>query len=107
MNMASAGNQRGWRVGKEGSQSALEVVLLDRTYLLPWTQFVYAEGGDDEVRLVFTTHDVLARGTGLNAMLADVAAQRLTGIDEPGRADRFGRTTIQGIRELSVEKVDS
>jgi hypothetical protein len=107
MNMALAGSQRGWRVGKERGQSALEVVLLDRTYLLPWSQFIYAEGGDDEVRLVFATHDVLARGTGLNSLLADVAAQRLIGLDGPGRADRFGSTTIRGIRELSVQKVDS
>jgi hypothetical protein len=58
MSMASAGNQRGWRIGRERSQIALEVVLLDRMYVLPWAQFLYAEGGDDEVRLVFATHDV-------------------------------------------------
>ena len=107
MNMALAGNQRGWRIGKERGQSALEVALLDRTYLLPWSQFIYAEGGDDEVRLVFATHDVLAKGTGLNTLLADVGAQRLMVLEEPGRADRFAGVTIPGIRELSVQKVDS
>src|SRR5215471_12767671 len=77
MSMASAGDRRGWRVGREHDQIALEVVLLERTYVLPWTQFLYAEGGDDEVRLVFATHDVLAKGTGLQAFLADLAAERL------------------------------
>lgn len=27
---------------------ALEVVLLKRTYVLPWSQFLYAEGDNDE-----------------------------------------------------------
>jgi hypothetical protein len=107
MSMASAGNQRGWRVGREHSQNALEVVLLGRTYVLPWAQFLYAEGGDDEVRLVFATHDVLARGAGLQMLLADLAAQRLVGLDEPTRAERFGAANGRSVRELSVHKIDS
>jgi hypothetical protein len=107
MSMASAGNQRGWRVGREHSQNALEVVLLARTYVLPWAQFLYAEGGDDEVRLIFATHDVVASGTGLQALLSDLAAQRLIGLDEPTRSERFGQTNSRCVRELSVRKVDS
>jgi hypothetical protein len=79
-------------------------VLLGRTYLLPWTQFLYAEGGDDEVRLVFATHDVVARGTGLSALLADVAAQRLIGVDEPSRAEKFGGDGDRRVLELTVRK---
>jgi hypothetical protein len=105
--MASAGNERGWRVGREHSQNALEVVLLERTYVLPWAQFLYAEGGDEEVRLVFATHDVLARGAGLQVLLADLAAQRLVGLDEPTRPERFGNTTSRRVRELVVHKVGS
>jgi hypothetical protein len=82
-------------------------VLLGRTYLLPWTQFLYAEGGDDEVRLVFATHDVVARGFGLGALLADVAAQRLIGIDEPGRAEKFGGAGDRRVLELTVRRVES
>ncbi len=107
MSMASAGNQRGWRVGREHSQNALEVVLLDRTYVLAWAQFLYAEGGDDEVRLVFATHDVLARGAGLQELLADLAAQRVVGLDAPARSEWFGRGAGSYIRELLVHKVDS
>ena len=107
MSAASAGNRRGWRVGNEHRQSALEVVLLHRTYLLPWAQLLYAEGGEDEVRLVFATHEVLVRGVGLAALLADLAAQRLVGLDEPTRADRFGGCPTRYVRELSVQKVDS
>jgi hypothetical protein len=107
MNMASAGNPHGWRAGREPGQNALEVVTIDRTYVLPWTQFLYAEGGNDEVRLVFATHDVLARGAGLQALLADVAAQRLVGLSEPMRAERFGAGRDGYIRELSVRRVES
>ena len=107
MSMASAGNQRGWRIGREHSQNALEVVLLGRTYVLPWAQFLYAEGGDDEVRLVFATHDVLARGAGLQMLMADLAAQRLVGLYEPTRAERFGAANGRCVRELSVHKIDS
>ena len=43
----------------------------------------YAEGGDDELRLVFATHDVQVKGTGLSALLTDVAAHRLAALVEP------------------------
>ena len=82
-------------------------MLLGRTYLLPWTQFLYAEGGDDEVRLVFATHDVVAKGSGPQALLADVAAQRLVGMDEPSRAARFGGAGDRCVLELAVRKVES
>lgn len=107
MSTVSAGSHRGWRNGREQNQVALEIVLLGRTYLLPWTQFLYAEGGDDEVRLVFATHDVVARGFGLGALLADVAAQRLIGIDEPGRAEKFGGAGDRRVLELTVRRVES
>jgi hypothetical protein len=104
--MVSAGSNRGWRNGREHSQLTLEVVLLGKTYLLPWTQFLYAEGGDDEARLVFATHDVVAKGCGLSDLLADVAAQRLVGMDEPSRATRFGAGD-RCVLELAVRKVES
>ncbi len=107
MSMASAGNPRGWRAGREPGQNALEVITIGRTYVLPWAQFLFAEGGDDEVRLVFATHDVLARGAGLHALLADVAAQRLVELSEPTRAERFGEGCDRCIRELSVRSVES
>jgi hypothetical protein len=103
--MVSADSNRGWRNGREHRQLTLEVVLLGKTYLLPWTQFLYAEGADDEVRLVFAPHDVVARGSGLSALLADVAAERLVGIDEPSRATRFGAAD-RCVLELTVRKVE-
>lgn len=107
MNMPSAGNERPWRTGRESSQSSLELVaVIDRTYVLPWTQFLYAEGGDDEVRLIFATHDVLVRGAGLQRLLTDVAAHRLVGVDEPLRTDRFTARSGMWVRQLVVTKVE-
>jgi hypothetical protein len=73
--------------------------------VLPWNQFLYAEGGDDQVHLVFATHDVLIRGRGLNLLMTDAAAQRLAGLAEAPRAERFGSTAVACVRELSVQKV--
>jgi hypothetical protein len=42
--------------------------IAERSYVLPWSQFLYAEGGDDEVRLAFTTHDVLVNGSQLGSL---------------------------------------
>jgi hypothetical protein len=51
----------------------LEVVLLKRTYVFPWSQFLYAEGGNDEIRLTFSTHDVLVKGSNLDSLMASIA----------------------------------
>jgi hypothetical protein len=85
----------------------LEIALLKRTYVLSWNQFVYAEGGDDEVRAVFATHEVIIKGAGLTALLADLAAQNVSVIQEPRRADRFQSSADRFIRELVVQKLEA
>ena len=105
--MASVDNDRPWRTGREVNQNSLELVLIGRTYVLPWTQFLYAEGGEDEVHLVFATHNVVIRGAGLHVLLADVAAHRLVGVNEPLRAERFTVRTAMSVRELVVTTAES
>ena len=105
MNTASADSRKGWSVSLDDRVAALEIALLKRTYVLPWNQFVYAEGGDDEVRAVFATHEVIIRGAGLTALLADLAAQNVTVIQEPTRADRF-QSSDRFIREVDVRQVE-
>jgi len=107
MNTASADSRKSWSVSSDDRANALEVALLKRTYVLPWHQFVYAEGGDDEVHAVFATHEVIVRGTGLTALLAALAAQNVTVIQEPTRADRFQSSGDRFIREVIVEKNDA
>jgi hypothetical protein len=84
---------------------ALEVVLHKASYVLPWAQFLYAEGREDEVRLVFATHDVVVRGSGLGALLTDAAAQRLAALVEPRGSDRFRAHEHACVRELEVRQV--
>lgn len=104
MNVASVDNRKPWTVNSDERPAALEVSLLKRVVVLPWTQFLYAEGGDDEVRLVFASHDVIVRGAGLGPLLADVGAQRVTAINEPTRPDRFPSVATRFIREIVMQK---
>jgi hypothetical protein len=107
MTTLSADNQKSWKTTTQERPSALEIVLLKCTYVLPWSQFLYAEGGDDDIRLAFTTHDVLVKGGGLSSLLADLAAQRIARLQQPTRADHFSNGAGPSIRELSVTHVES
>jgi hypothetical protein len=93
-----------WQVNERGAH-ALEVVLRKATYVLPWSQFLYAEGCEDEVRLVFATHDVCVKGSGLGALLTDIAAHRLVALAEPHSPDRFLGRAAPSVREVAVRKV--
>ena len=62
--------------------------------------------GDDEVRAVFTTHDVVAKGSGLAPLLSDLAAQHVTRLKEPARAERFAHVTGAHLTELYVRKAE-
>jgi len=106
MSTVLADSQRLWKVSPEERPAGLEVVLLKRAYVLPWNQFLYAEGGEDEIRLAFTTHDVLVKGSGLGSLLADLAAQRIARLQQPVRADGFAKGTVPAIRELVVIKIE-
>ncbi len=85
---------------------ALQIVLLKRTYVLPWSQFLYAEGGNDEVRLTYATHDVLVKGSNLEHLLAAIAGHGLVRIQESTRSDRFVNPAGLHIREITVERIE-
>jgi hypothetical protein len=99
--LASADNEKPWAVDRERRSYGLRVVLPKRTYVLPWAQFLYAEGAPDTVRAVFSMHDVVVTGCGLEALLADVAAQVVTVLQQPPRAEHFA--PVPGPRVLGVE----
>ena len=69
-----------WVISAADQPPALEIVLLRQTVILSWNQFVYAEGGDDEVRIAFASHDVVVKGAGLGPLLHAIAGAS-------GRAD--------------------
>ena len=104
--MTSAGETKPWITNLDGRVLGFEVILLRQVIVLPWNQFLCAEGGDDEVRAVFTTHDVVAKGSGLASLLSDLAAQQVTKLQEPARAERFALVTGARITELYVRKAE-
>jgi hypothetical protein len=73
---------------------------------LPWSQFLFAEGGDDEIRMAFSTHDVIVTGGRLDMLLPDVAAQRVMLLREPLRADIFASKSGLRITGIAVKKVE-
>ena len=103
--MASA-DEKPWQseLGQERVYG-MHVILLKREYVLPWTQFLYAEGEGDEVRAVFSTHDVLVRGAELSSLLSDLAEQRVRVLKEPGRTAKFQSTSGPRISEVEVRRV--
>lgn len=98
-------NPKAWKTRLE-PPGTLEIVTLKKTYVLPWAQFLYAEGGNDEVRIAFATHDVTIKGGGLASLLADLAAQRIAQLHEPSRPDQFENGSMPCIREISVLKIE-
>jgi len=104
MSAVSADNPKFWKTKHECP--ALEIILLKRTYVLPWVQFLYAEGDADEVHIAFATHDVLVKGAGLDALLADLALHRIAQLHEPTRSDQFENGGASCIREISVSKIE-
>ena len=99
--MESVGDEKPWTIDRERRPYGLRVVLPKRTYVLPWAQFLYAEGAPDTVRAVFSMHDVVVTGCGLDALLADFAAQVVTVLQQPLRAEHFAPAS--GPRVLAVE----
>jgi hypothetical protein len=94
-----------WTVNTEQRSPGIQLILLQRTFVLPWGRFVCAEGDASEVVAAFTTHDVVVKGCGLDRLLEDIAAQRVTAVREPARTDRF-LSADQPVRitELNVSK---
>jgi hypothetical protein len=106
MKMVSAG-EKPWVVDRAARVHGLQVILLKRMYVLPWSQFLYAEGTGEEVRAVFSTHDVVVKGSDLDSLLSDFAAQQIVVLKEPARTEKF--TSMEGPRilELGVRRVET
>jgi len=108
MSTLLADSQTPWKMSIEERAAGLEIVLLKRSYVLPWSQFLFAEGGDDEIRLAFTTHDILIKGSGLSSLLVHLASQRIVKLHQPTRPDRFTKgAATPSLYELSVVKIES
>jgi hypothetical protein len=103
--MASASDSRtAWRVAENGRATALVVQLRQRSYVLPWSLFLYAEGTDAEVKAQFHTHVVVVQGAGLTSLLSDVAGQFVSHLIEPDRMAKFSQGAGPQLTALSVSE---
>ena len=106
MNTASV-DKSPWVISGADQPPALEIVLLRQTVIISWNQFVYAEGGDGEVRIAFASHDVVVKGAGLGPLLPAIAAHRVALIHESVRSERFPSPSVRFIREIVVRKMEA
>jgi len=106
--MTGASNEvsRNWSPTASERPINLEIIMLKRTFVIPWSQFLYAEGGEDEVRLAFSTHDILVAGKCLGSLMRDLSAQRVSLLQEPVRAERFGSDMGPQIISISIRKME-
>ena len=84
----------------------LEIRLAKRTVVFPWSQFVFAEGGNDEIRMAFSTHDVVITGERLDRLLPEITAQKINLLEVAGRAESFGSKFGPQITDISITKCD-
>ena len=95
-----------WSVSSEQRSPSVQVQMLKVAFVLPWIRFLYAEGDPSAIQIAFSTHDVVVKGCGLDRLLEDVAAQRVTAIPEPARTDRFATDSDRvRIVEVNVREV--
>jgi hypothetical protein len=86
--------------------AGLQIKLLKRTHVFPWSQFLFAEGDVDEIRMAFSTHDVVISGGKLDTLLAEIAGQRVTSLKEPVRAESFTSFSEPQITRISIKKAE-
>jgi hypothetical protein len=99
-------SQRSWIAREHDRPAGVAIRLLKQTIVLPWSQFLYAEGSNEKIRVVFSTHDIVVTGHGLGSLLEDLSAQRVSMLTEPVRAERFDPTSNPRITSISIQKVE-
>ena len=81
-----------WTLAKEEHKAVSLIVHQRRSSLaLPWFRFVYAQGDDSTLQIIFATHLVGISGEGLGPLLEAVAANRVLTVSEPTENEaKFG-----------------
>ena len=100
----SSDSETAWKVAANGRARSLVVELRQKSYVLPWSLFLYAEGTDAEVRAVFHTHVVVVQGAGLTSLLSDFAEQIVSELIEPERMAKFTQGAGPYLTKVSVSE---
>ncbi len=106
MTSVSADRPSPWTISPDSQNAGIQVDLLKQTVVLPWSQFLYAEGDDTQVRLTFSTHELTVRGSGLAHLLSDMREERVVLLTEPGRAGNFIAGSGPRITSVSVRRLE-
>jgi len=106
MTSVSADRPRPWAVSADSHNASLQIDLVKQTVVLPWSQFLFAEGDDTQVRLTFSTHEVAVTGSGLALLLSDLREERVLLLTEPGRAGRFITESGPRITSVSLRRLE-
>jgi len=86
--------------------AGIQINLIKRTYVLPWSQFLFAEGSADEIRMVFSTHDVVISGRKLDTLFEVITKQHVKLLKEPFRSESFASSSEQQITGISIKKME-
>jgi hypothetical protein len=87
-------------------QWSLAIILQNHAFVFPWSQFLDAEGRDDEVRITFSTHYVVIARNHPSQFMADLSNQHLSALRQPVRAEMFGLASAAHITGITVRKVE-
>ena len=110
-NTASA--SKDWVLLKDEHKAVSLIVHERRSSLaLPWFRFVYAQGDDFKLQIIFATHLITISGEGLAPLLEAVAANRVLSVTEPTeneakfsvRGPNAGEHDGAAIHSINVEK---
>lgn len=105
MNTASAAKAP-WVISASNPPVALEILLQRQTVILSWSQFVYAEGDSEELRIAFAGHDVVIKGAGLDPLLSAIAAHRVVSLRVSKRSESFSGQAGRFIHEIVVRRIE-
>ena len=105
MNVVSGGNVP-WVISSGDPAATLEIRLQTQTVILSWHQFVCGEGNSEELRIAFASHDVVIKGSGLDALLPAIASHRVVSLRESLRSERFSGHAVRFIGEIVVRRIE-
>ena len=86
--------------------AGVQIQLFNRTYVFPWSQFLYAEGDSGEIRMAFSTHDVTIKGVRLDMLLEGITFQKVSNLRESLRAESMLSNSGLTISNIVVNKVN-
>jgi hypothetical protein len=99
-------SQKSWIAGEHDRPAGVQIRLIKQTIVLPWSQFLYADGTNEKIRIAFSTHDIAISGYALGSLLENLAAQCVSVLQEPARAERLSTDPGPRITLISIRRVE-